>query len=305
MLAPAKKLGRFNANMQRVDAGYLYDLGDAVRALRPFRLRDVPAYEIWQPLTDCRQKLAAFLHSSVYAKSLRGVLHVPANAFLTAIDTLTGRILAEQLATVTTTDQIPLQQAYERFEPVLSAELSSQVLYLVTPKGVYDVIALAEQGSQLFPQSLAWKTPEATRDVEQGAKALAFELWSAAAFHFHRAIEAVLRRYYDHCCGPNQRPKICTMGSMLAKMEKENKGEKQVIVALQNIAEFHRNPNIHPGDFIDDAEQAFSLVAAIRAAMGYMLDLLPIASFDAMMKATPNPGINVAPPPLALEGDTA
>lgn len=299
------RFGRYNAAMQRVDAGYLYDLGDAVRALRPFRLRDVPSYEIWQPLIDCRQKLSAFLQGSVYARSIRNVVHVPANAFLGAIDNLTARIFNERMETVSAADQMPLQQAYERFEPVLSAELSSQVLYLVQPKGVYDVIALVEQGLQLFPQSVQWKAPEASRDIQEGAKALAFELWSAAAFHFHRANEAVLRRYYDHCCGPNERPEPCTMGTLLRTMEQKQKGEAQVIVALRNITTFHRNPNSHPGDFIDDAEQAFSLVAALRAAMGYMLDLLPVASFDDMMSATPNPDLSAAaiapPPPLTLQ----
>ena len=62
---------------------------------------------------------------------------------------------------------------------------------------------------------------------------------------------------------------------MLAYLKRNNIGDEQVNVALENIKEFHRNPNSHPGDFVEDAEQAFSLVASIRAAMGYMLDRLP------------------------------
>lgn len=85
------------------------------------------------------------------------------------------------------------------------------------------------------------------------------------------------------------------MGTMLSKMEKDGQGNRQIVSSLNNIKEFHRNPNSHPGDFIDDAEQAFSLVAALRAAMGYMLDQLPIASFDALMEATPTPNVNALP----------
>jgi hypothetical protein len=113
------------------------------------------------------------------------------------------------------------------------------------------------------------------RDVEEGGKALAFELWSSAAFHFHRANEAVLRRYYDQCYGPNKRPKICTMGTMLAKMEKDKVGEVQIVTALKSIKDFHRNPNSHPGAFIDSGDEAFSLVGALRAVMEYMLAKLP------------------------------
>jgi hypothetical protein len=285
--------------MQRVDAGYLYDLGDAVRCLRSFRMRDVAAYEIWQPLVDCRQKLADFLNNSVYSASVRGVVHAHANAFLAAIDALVDHILTDRPETVSPSRQLAMQQAYERFEPVFNAELSNQVLYLVKPKGVYDVIALVEQGSQLFPPSIHLKAPEAARDIEEGAKAMAFELWSASAFHFHRANEAVLRRYFD--LHVDKRPSPCTMGTMLRNMEQRSAGDEQVIVALKNIAKFHRNPNSHPGDFVDDSEQAFSLVAAIRASMGYMLTLLPVLPFDELMTLTPNPDVNapplIGPPP--------
>lgn len=282
--------------MQRVDAGYLYEIGDAVRCVGSFSFRDVPAYEIWGPLVACRQKLTDFLSNSVYSGSLRGVIHPSASAFIAALDALTNRIANEKMDNISALDQMPIRQAYQKFEPIFQAELSSQVLYLVLPKGVYDVIALVENGSQLFPQSVHLKAPEADRDIVDGARGLAFELWTAAAFHFHRANEAVLRRYFDHCVGPNQRPDPCTMGTMLRNMEQRDVGDEQVIVALRSITKFHRNPNAHPGQFIDDAEQAFSLVAALRAAMGYMLDRLPMLPFDELMTASPNP--EIAAPPL-------
>ena len=281
--------------MQRVDASYLYDLGDAIRCLRAFRLRDVEPYEIWQPLINCRQKLNDFLQASVYSGSIRGALRVPADAFIREIDALSFRIANEKLEIVHSLDQAPMQRAYERFEPAFSAELSSQILYLVVPKGVYDVIALVEQGSQLFPQSVHFKAPEASRDIEEGAKALAFELWSSAAFHFHRANEAVLRRYYDHVMEDGKRPRNCTMGTMLAELEKHGKGDPHVRIALKSVKDLHRNPNSHPGDFIDDSEQAFSLVAAIRAVMGYMLDQMPAASLEDMMAANPSSTVNAPP----------
>lgn len=288
--------------MQRVDAGYLYEIGDAVRSVRAMRAREVQAYEIWGPLTVCSRKLADFMKNSVYSGSLRGVLHMHSSTFLAALDALIERIATEKMETVSTLDQMPVQQAYEKFEPIFQAELTSQVLYLVQPKGVYDVVALVENGSQLFPQSVHLKAPEAAKDIIDGARSMAFELWTAAAFHFHRANEAVLRRYYDDCVGSNQRPEPCTMGTMLRKMEQKSVGDDQIIIALRSITKFHRNPNSHPGHFVDDAEQAFSLVAAIRAAMGYMLDRLPQIPFDELMIATPNPEVT-APPLLVTSQD--
>jgi hypothetical protein len=267
--------------MQRIDAGYLYELGDAVRGLRAFRYRDVPAFEIWQPLNTCQQMLPNFMSNSVFSGSLRGVVFAHAKTFEDAIDALIQRLLTEKPETVTVQDQALMQQSFERFEPVLQAELSNQVVYHVQPKGVYDVIALVEEGTKLFPPSIMLKAPEATNDTIQGAKALAFELWTAAAFHFHRANEAVLRRYYD--LHVDKRPIPCTMGTMLRNMKQRQVGHVQVIAALDSLTAFHRNPNSHPGHFVDDSEQAFSLVAAIRAAMGYMLDELPMIPFDELM----------------------
>lgn len=287
--------------MQRIDVGYLYELGDAIRSIRIFRHRDFPAYQMWAPLTEARNKLQEFVTRSIFIGNLRAV-QARATPLYEALDNLIAKMVRESPETISSLDTIRMFEAFDRFEPVLSAELSNLVVYMVVPKGAYNVIALVEEGHRLFPESIAWKAPAAVKDIEQGAKALAFELWSAAAFHFHRANEAILREYYDHAFGgPGKRPKNCTMGSMLSKMEKEGKGDKRVIVALNNIREFHRNPNAHPGEFVEDAEQAISLVSAIRAAMSYMLEELPMVNFDALMASTPHPNVGPpvpAPPPI-------
>ena len=85
------------------------------------------------------------------------------------------------------------------------------------------------------------------------------------------------------------------MGTMLKYLSDRSLGDEQVVVALKNITKFHRNPNSHPGQFVDDAEQAFSLVAVVRAAMGYMLDLLPMIPNDDLMLANPNSDVDALP----------
>jgi hypothetical protein len=140
---------------------------------------------------------------------------------------------------------------------------------------------LVEDGAQLFPRSINLKAPEAYNDISEGAKALAFELWTAAAFHFHRANEAVLRRYFDIYL--EKRPYPCTMGTMLRDLKQKEVGHAQVLSALDCLTVFHRNPNSHPGHFVDDSSQAFHLVSAINAAMGYMLDELPLIGFGDLM----------------------
>jgi hypothetical protein len=263
--------------MQRIDAGYVYELGDAVRCLRHYRQRqEVPAYEIWGPLTRARQKLYEFLTASVFIHSLR-MVHVSAASFQTAIDEVTKKIMEQRLTVVPMIELTGVFEAFDRFEPVLASELSSLTVYLVLPKGAYDVTILVNNGERMFPQGVQMKAPEAVWDIQQGAKALAFELWTAAGFHFHRANEAVLRRYFDHAAGAEMRPKIATMGTLLGKLKELQRGDKNIIAALDNIKEFHRNPISHAGgQNILSAEECLDLVAAVRAAMGYMLEKLPL-----------------------------
>jgi hypothetical protein len=66
------------------------------------------------------------------------------------------------------------------------------------------------------------------------------------------------------------------MGTMLGKLKQLNLGDQRIIVALDNIRQFHRNPIAHPGEQIHSAEECLDLVAALRAAMGYMLEVLPL-----------------------------
>lgn len=78
---------------------------------------------------------------------------------------------------------------------------------------------------------------------------------------------------------------------MITSMEQNQVGDMNIRSALDNIREFHRNPIAHPDQSLESDEQALSLYAAIRAAMGYMLDKLPPAG-----PATPLP----PPSPLTL-----
>lgn len=270
-------LGRWNRKMQRIDAGYVYELGDTVRCLRQFRLKqEIQAFEIWGPLNKARQKVNEFLTNSVFMYGLRTV-RPSAQTFLAALDALLGRMINENMGTLNALDVAPVMEAFDRFEPVLASELSSLTTYLVQPKGAYDVAVLVDSGELMFPQSLLYKAPEVIHDIQQGSKSLAFELWTAAAFHFHRANESVLRRYFDQVAGKEKRPKTVTMGTLLAKLKELGVGHPNIIAALDNLKEFHRNPISHPGANINSVDECLDLVAAVRASMGYMLDKLPLA----------------------------
>lgn len=262
--------------MQRIDGAYLYEIGASLRKMADLEERDYSAIDLFIALNGARESVQQFLYGSVFSGSLKTVLKSGEKLLLE----MTGLILVPGPDTdwklMFPSWRIgALKGAFRTFEAILTAELQTFGLYHVAPKGGLDTGCLTDQGQNLFPASLASKSPEAVPDVVVGARCLAFGLWTAMGFHYHRANEAVLRRYYAAVIGDARQPKYLTLGSMTSSMKQHSVGDTNIIAALDNIREFHRNPIAHPDHSLETDEEALSLYAAIRAAMGYMLDKLP------------------------------
>ncbi len=121
------------------------------------------------------------------------------------------------------------------------------------------------------------KVPAAIKDVQESTKCIAFELPSAAAFHLHRANEATLAAYFDVVSGGAKPPRQKTMGAYLKRMRDLGVGHAKVLAALDQLRDLHRNPVMHPQDFLKDTDEAISLMGAIRAAMTEMLKVIPVS----------------------------
>lgn len=258
--------------MQRVDGAYLYELGESLRAIKNIKQEDTDRLEIMLTLYGPRDKLTSFLYNSIFHSALRSLM-APATSFLAIV-----RELAPEFSeTVNYQEVIPswriatLQREFEKFEAVLLAALQTADLYYVSPKGGFDTQALTDGGSALFPADLEAKAPEALKDVTAAARCIAFELPTAAAFHLLRATEAVLRRYFDDKVGKEHRPATRNMADFINGMRTRELGDKRVIEALQALKDLHRNPLMHPDESLETVEEAINLYAAVRAAIGYML----------------------------------
>jgi hypothetical protein len=282
--------------VQRIDISYIYALGSAVHPLKGIGHKNLNAWQIRGPLVMAKDALGAFLYQSVFSGGLRVVVHPPANKLMGEIDALLAAIrLKNHDEQITLGDCISMMDAFDGFEPVLLAELQSASSFLVSAKGGFDNAVLIDFGGQLFPASLPTKVADAMADIEAGCRCLAFELWTAMAFHFHRANEAVLREYFDLVAGKHRRPKIRTMSSMIRKMKDLKVGDPNIIAALDNLVVFHRNPVAHPGQTLNSLDEALSLYAAIRAALGYMLDKLEVVN-PAALESAPAAAPLIEPP---------
>ena len=156
-------------------------------------------------------------------------------------------------------------------------------MYLVTPKGAFDLPSLIENGQACFPEELQVKVPESISDIQQGTRCIAFELPTAAAFHLHRANEAVLLRYYDQVSGGQKRPKNRNMGAILKKLEDSNWGAPLVLSSLKALKDFHRNPVIHADQSIEKTDDAIALMNNIHTAIVQMLKEIPVPTSGASL----------------------
>jgi hypothetical protein len=280
--------------MLRVDGAYLYDFGSAMRALESMAEEDCTRIKIYFPLSPAYDALEGMVYQSVFSDGWR-VVHASAKELLDEIKkhlAIFGEIETFDMK-VSQWEIRAIKSKFQNLEAVMKAELQSLALYYVSPKGGFDNRHLIDNGLGIFPANLSNKCPEAVQDVLKGSRCIAFELWTAMAFHFHRANEAVLRRYYGGVIGSHKRPKNLTMGTMLSSMEQHALGDVNIRAALKNITVFHRNPIAHPDHHIESGDDALSLYAAIRAAMGYMLDKLPDVSAAAPIIDAPTPVLQI------------
>jgi hypothetical protein len=262
--------------MQRVDGGYLYDVGQQLQPLKELTAETVFP-EVFGPLIVAEQALDQLLHNSIYKlrhslasgeKLLVWIRHLKAKAIETP-DFSNDKPVAGDISS--------LKWWLSSFETNLSSELGLVPSYLVAPKGGYDTDTLIGNGQALFQESLPFKVPEAVADINQATRCIAFEVPTAAGFHIHRANEAVLRRYFNSIRGEVKPPEIESMGTYLAVMRDNKIGDSRVLAALKDIKDLHRNPLAHPDHSLESVEEAIDLLGAIRAVIGYMLKEIPVA----------------------------
>lgn len=261
--------------MQKIDPAYLYQLGALIRPLTRITA-ETDMYDGVAVVVNARDAVAvAISPNNLYTPSLRqsrGRGEVLISLLNALIEKMNHK---EWLGWFDQEEVNFLQETLIGFESAYLIELQNAAIYYVQPKGGFDIEGLIGAGENLFPRSLGLKVSSAIPDVREGARSLAFQLWTGAGYHFHRANEAVLRAYFDHEAGAANRKQNTPMGGLLKFMKDHGKGDPNVRAALENLVRFHRNPLIHPEHSIESEDEAISLYAAIRAAMGYMLDKLP------------------------------
>lgn len=263
--------------MLRIDSAYLYEVGAALRQLVRLPNEDSKRIDIYFICLDAKDALRGLLYESIFGAGLR-TSRVAAPSLLQDLNEIAPPFNPE----VNWEEIVPLwrlnavRDRFSKFEAVLTAELQGTAIYYASPKGGFETGALTEAGEVTFPPSLGQVVPEALADIRSATRCIAFDLPTAAAFHLHRANEAVLRAYFDAVVGAEKRPNSNNMGDLLNNLSNAKEGNQKVTSVLKAIKDLHRNPIMHPDQSLSSIDEALSLMSAVRAAIGYMLHDFPM-----------------------------
>ena len=263
--------------VEKINLYPLFQLGSVLGALR--QLKDTageegtPSVEASLILTMAELYLESFLKDDHL--KLRESIKKTAVGLLAFIKVSRTHLLESNVKHLETLRASLIKRDLAALDNILMAELPMLALYLVRQKGGYDTSKLIDEGEILFPAELATKVPEALADVKQGSRCIAFELPTAAGYHFHRANEAVLRRYWDAVTSGAPRPTNPTAGRYLKELEDKRVGDPLVISSLKDLVKLRRNPLAHPDESLEDVNAAITVLNAVHTAVTEMLKRIP------------------------------
>ena len=264
--------------MIRVTGYFLYNTGQRLHELHGLQYErpGVSATkhgDAFLPLYNAKDALSVLLTGSVFQLKTS---YLVGKQLLAAIETLSLQIRAENDVSkeLTFTQVFSVTKKLEEFEAVLSAEFELMPLYIIGQKSGFDTITLIDGGQICFPPELATKAPEAMLDIQQGTRCLALEAYTASAFHFYRATETILRKYWDVISNGAPHPKRKTMGAYLYAMGKLDVGDPKVKAALTSLKDLHRNPVMHPEYSIKDSNEAIALMYGVHNVITHMLMII-------------------------------
>ena len=257
---------RRNVPVIHVDGTVLYNLGQAVQPI--LRIHENNTFK--QVYVNClvfKNEVEQFVSRSEYESILQLCLP-PAKELIEVLDSIQkkgrGEGSDEKLGFF---HHYQLEQKLQEFEHLFRAELRNGNLFLTTPKAGYDIKTLILDGGKLFPSKLDKICSVAIPDIEAGARCLAFELYTASGFHFHRANESVVLRYMKFKKATSE---VRNLGEYIKALRKAGAPEK-ITSCLANLAKLHRNPLMHPEDSINNLHEAIALLNSVHTAITEMM----------------------------------
>lgn len=172
-----------------------------------------------------------------------------------------------------------LRATVEKFEHALGADLNRAPTFSAGKRGIYSTYDLIQNAYMTFPGFVLEVIPQSAKDeFNTAGRALAFGLGTGAAMHLLRAVEIVLKQYYELYSGTEvaktERNYSIYLKKLAALAEDEGnayKPDKRLLQMLAQIKEHYRNPLIAPESSVS-TEQATSLFGLACAVITLMVE---------------------------------
>lgn len=175
-----------------------------------------------------------------------------------------------------------IKSKLNQLETVMGLELQRHLTYLVSQIGGYSMPLLTTKAEvNILEDALAVIDEQAKKDFREAGRCLAFEVPTASGFHSMRATENVLRQYYRELTG--KASERIDWGTCVTELKKA-KANPKVMQVLDQIRDLHRNPLMHPQEFLN-MKEAISLFDIAKSAIGSLAE--EIAKLKAAAAASP------------------
>lgn len=264
------------AHMNKLNLIMFYHLGGGLRDI--IRNKGEKPMGTLIPLGIALEWLHSFLHQTdkvPFPKTRKAADDL--EKYLTALHYEAGLSLSEGEGRSVVTAEVrettgDLRATFEREFEHESREIN---VMSVADRCAYSTTILIERGEDLLPQSVRTSVSDYARnELHEAGKCIAFNVPTAAGFHLVRAVESVLRNYYDALSSRAARPvnpngSNAPMGKYIDWVQKW--ADAKVILTLRQITSLHRNPITHP-EAVLTSEDAVVLVGVVVSAITGMVN---------------------------------
>lgn len=251
--------------MKRINGMELYRFGDKIGALwrieKTARYKDVhlACVDASGALTSLIERRSDYSHIFNGCKESAKLLNKALGSIIRAKDK--DRVIDPAI-------YHNLRRRLEKFDVRYEGDIERGLIFVGTPKGSHDLRLLLERGEVNFPEELKSVCPEAIPDIREGTKCLVYEVYTASAFHFHRANETVVMKYMGFVGARCNEEK--NLASYIRALKNTRKVPHEIIRVLHDARD-QRNPIMHPAMSVYDFKSADSMFTTVRGAITRMV----------------------------------
>jgi len=168
-----------------------------------------------------------------------------------------------------------ISQAVKEFDTVFKNDAPHMTVFTAPQKGIYDTRALITRAEQHLPETLIQFAPEqAITDIASAGRCLAFEVFTASAFHVWRALETVIGAYYTALTGETfEQAKVGRNWGKYHDALVAEGADTKITGNIDHIRQEYRNPVMHPNvNILPD--EAFGLFGVGISAITQVLQAI-------------------------------